>query len=322
MTDVKQSSRHLFHIPLQVVVGTFCVYWYWHVPAPNKAVLWLGGVAALMTLIEMRPLHKAIYFALIIALIFTENRAIDKDRATFAREQAEARRKENEAFQAIATGINTSITDSERHFNTTLQTEKNNLVQTLGGLKETVNAATGGEGFCYIVIVPPDHYQSGGTSVHQNGGASIIPQGKYPLTNVNILVADDDMMLQHLKEASTNLGTAEDFGVFMDHAQEWIHVGDLPPQFAESISMRAATLIGDRRMLTITFWANNGHWTEKLALRRVNGKWLRLIRVWKDRLDMKKNAFVSDMLFEQVDDGFPEDTNTKDPHGLSVSPSH
>jgi hypothetical protein len=75
-------------------------------------------------------------------------------------------------------------------------------------------------------------------------------------------------------------------------------------------------------MLTINFWANNGSWTEKFALRRVNGKWLRLIRVWRERLDKKKNAFIADVIFNQVDDGFPEDTNTKDPHGVSTSPSH
>jgi hypothetical protein len=57
-TDGAQPRRHLFHIPLQVTVAALCVYWYWHTPAPNKAVLWLGGVAALMTLVGMRPLHK------------------------------------------------------------------------------------------------------------------------------------------------------------------------------------------------------------------------------------------------------------------------
>ncbi len=326
--EVPAPTRHWFHIPIQVIATALCIYWYWHMPAPNKAVLCLGGVAALMALVEMRPMHKAIYFLLIVALMFVENRAIDNDRAGFAHEQAQAREREEqsrkrgeEAFAAIGNGINTAIANGQAQFNATLGTEKNNLAQTLGGLKETVKAATGGDGFCYIVVIPPDHYQSGETSVYQGSGASIIPQGKYPLTNVNILVADDDMMLQHLKEASTNPGTAEDFGALMDRAQEWIHVGDLPPQFSESISMRAATVSGDSRLWTITFWANNGHWTEKLALRRLNGKWLRSTKVWRDRLDKKKNAFVADLILNQVDDGFPEDTNTRDPHGISVSPS-
>jgi hypothetical protein len=59
-------------------------------PAPNKAVLALTSVAALMVLAEMRPIHKTIYVFLIVALVFTENRAIDKDRREFA---------ENEAFR-------------------------------------------------------------------------------------------------------------------------------------------------------------------------------------------------------------------------------
>jgi hypothetical protein len=100
-TDGAQSKRHLFHIPLQLAVGAVCAYWYWHVPAPSKAVLWLGGVAALMTLIEMRPLHKAIYFAMIIALIFTETRAINTDRATFSRNRPTCDRKKLKHFRQL-----------------------------------------------------------------------------------------------------------------------------------------------------------------------------------------------------------------------------
>jgi hypothetical protein len=226
------------------------------------------------------------------------------------------RQKETEAFQTIAAGINTSITDSENHFNATLQREKTNLSQTLGGLKETINAATGGDGFCYVIIVPPD---STGSAIVIS---VVVPQGNYPLTNVNALVTDDDMVIKHLDEVNNteNTRSADAFANTMLRAQEWLHVGDLPPRFSEQITMRAATLTGDRRMVSIVFWANNGSWTEKFALRRVNGKWLRLIRVWRERLDKKKNAFVSDVLFNQVDEGFPEDTNTKDEHGVSASP--
>jgi hypothetical protein len=199
-----------------------------------------------------------------------------------------------------------------------LKTEKDNLGRTLGGLKETVSAATGGDGFCYAILIPPGY--AGNTSIF----STVIPQGKYPLTNVNAMVSDDDRMIQHLNEASKHPErSGEDFARVVELGQEWIHIGDLPPNFSEQFSLgRAATVTGDSRMLTITFWANNGHWTEKLALRRVNGKWLRLIRVWKDRLDKRKRAYVADEIFHQVDDGFPEDANTNDPHGLRVLPSH
>jgi hypothetical protein len=108
----------------------------------------------------------------------------------------------------------------------------------------------------------------------------------------------------------------------MQRAQEWLHISDLPPRFPERIVVLAATVTGDRRMLTIMFWANNGNWTEKFAVRYVNGKWLRLIRVWKERLDKKKKAMVPDVILDHVDPGFPEDTNTKPSSGLSSAPSH
>jgi hypothetical protein len=315
-------------------VATAVLAWLVHwAPPPGIAVTVMGVMAAIMSLrTKATGTEKAIWMLIISFLVVVEITAINRDR--FSNELSEKIRAEEERqrFTTIGKGIETNIEQSQKQFeatigagqkqfNATLTTEKNNLARTLKGLKETVNAATGGDGFCYIVVIPPHEGRGTNVSGPKNVTASVIPQGKYPLTNVNILVADDDMMLQHLREASTNPGqTAEEFGVFMDRAQEWIHIGDLPPQFSESISMRAATVGGDSRLLTITFWANNGHWTEKFALRRVNGKWLRLTRVWRDRLDKKKNAFVADLILNQVDDGFPEDTNTKDPHGLSASP--
>jgi hypothetical protein len=165
-------------------------------------------------------------------------------------------------------------------------------------------------------LVPPDY--AGNTAAI----SSIIPRGKYPLTNVNVLVTDDDMMIQYLNEANNTgkVHSADDFSNIMQRAQEWIHLGDLPPNLPEQFSMRAATVMGDRRMLTIMFWANSGSWTEKLALRRVNGKWLRLIRVWRPRLDKKRKAIVNGQIFNQVDDGYPENVNTQDPSGVSASP--
>jgi hypothetical protein len=278
-----------------------------------------------MALVEMRPMHKAIYFLLIVALMYVENRAIDNDRAGFAREQAQAREREEqsrkrdeETFAAIGNGINTAIANGQAQFNATLGTEKNNLAQTLGGLKETVNAATGGDGFCYVILVPPNYYGSGDRVF-----ASVVSQGKYPLTNINAMVTDDDMMIQHLNEASKDPEhSAESFARVTELGQEWIHIGDLPPRFSEMISFRAATVTGDSRMLTLRFSANNGNWAEKIALRRVNGQWLRLIRVWRSDCSSKTTVCQDKKILENVDPGFPPDVNTETPSRLSASPPH
>ena len=308
-------------------IATAVVAWLFsRIPPPGVAVTVMGVMAAVMSLrTKATGTEKAIWMLIISALVVIEITAIKKER--FFNEQSEKIRAEEERqhFTMIGKGIQTNIEQSQeqfektigqgqQQFNATLTTEKNNLARTLKGLKETVNAATGGDGFCYAILVPPD---AGNTNVV----STVIPQGKYPLTNVNALVTDDDMMTEWLNDVTRrgNPNTGEEFAAIMGRSQEWLHLGDLPPQFPERFSMRSATVVGDRRMLTIMFWANNGTWTEKFALRRVNGKWLTLIRVWRQRLDKKKHAFVSDVIFERVDGGFPDDNNAKDPHALSSS---
>jgi hypothetical protein len=313
------SGVALGSIATVVVAGL--VRW---VPPPGIAVAVMGVMAAIMSLrTKATGTEKAVWMLIISVLVVIEVTAIKKER--FFNEQAEKLRAEEERqyFTTIGKGIQTNIEQSQgqfektigqgqQQFNATLTTEKNNLARTLKGLKETVNAATGGDGFCYAILVPPD-------AGNANAVSTVIPQGKYPLTNVNALVTDDDMMTDWLNEVSKRgkPNTGEEFAAIMERSQEWLHLGDLPPQFPERFPMRADTVVGDRRMLTIMFWANNGSWTEKFALRRVNGKWLRLIRVWRQRLDKKKNAIVADVIFERVDDGFPDDKNAKDPHSLS-----
>ena len=72
-TQAKQPATHWFHLPWQIIVSCICIYWYWHPPAPNKAVLILTGVTIVMALLEMRTSHKAIYLILVLCLMFIEN---------------------------------------------------------------------------------------------------------------------------------------------------------------------------------------------------------------------------------------------------------
>lgn len=136
-TEASKPARHWFHVPVQVAVAALWVYWYWHVPAPNKAALCLAAVAAIMALVEMRPLHKALYFALIIGLLFVENRAIDKDRREFAEAEACRRQEENAEFSAIGTAITTNVQklldDSGIKFNKTMEEFGENIKTITGG---------------------------------------------------------------------------------------------------------------------------------------------------------------------------------------------
>ena len=135
-----KSANHWFHIPWQIIVASFCVYWYWHPPAPNKAVLILTGVTVVMALLDMSKGHKAVYLLLVICLMFIENRAINKDRSDAVAAEDGRRIDENKQFQNIANGIQAAITESDRHFAVTMGNmegmiteEDKNLLQTMGG---------------------------------------------------------------------------------------------------------------------------------------------------------------------------------------------
>jgi hypothetical protein len=139
--EAAKPVPHWFHFPVQIVAAGVIAYWHWWMlPLPNKAVLCLAAVAALMVLAEMRPIHKAIYVVLIIALVATENRAINDDRAKFENDERCRRREENERFNAIASGLKDSIKISQDQF-----------AETARRFGETAATITGGNSFAFVV---------------------------------------------------------------------------------------------------------------------------------------------------------------------------
>jgi hypothetical protein len=89
-----RPANHWFHFPLHIVGIAFCLYWYFYLPKSGKALLALGALVAIMMLMDMRPVHKGICVAIILGLVLTENRSLDRERNEFAAEQ---RKKETEA---------------------------------------------------------------------------------------------------------------------------------------------------------------------------------------------------------------------------------
>jgi hypothetical protein len=171
--EAKKPVPHWFHFGLQICVGVFALYWHWNLPAPNKAVLALASIAALMVLAEMRPIHKTIYFFLIVALVFTENRAIDKDRREFAENEALRRGQENAQFQKIADGLASSIQLSQQQF-----------AQTKSGIEKSINTVTGGKTFCVVIVSP----------IENKFSFFISTIGKDPLHGLTVQLIDVDLM--------------------------------------------------------------------------------------------------------------------------------
>jgi hypothetical protein len=149
-----KPANHWFHTPWQIIVASFCTYWYWHPPVPNKAVLVLTGVTVVMALLDMSTGHKAVYLLLVICLMFIENRAINKDRADTAAAESQRRAAENIQFQSIANGVTASIQQNQQQFQATMQQAGKILgtTQQVGKLaEENLQNVTGGDSFAYAV---------------------------------------------------------------------------------------------------------------------------------------------------------------------------
>ncbi|MHB8217572.1 MAG: hypothetical protein ACYDDS_15985 [Candidatus Sulfotelmatobacter sp.] len=174
-----KPDRHWFHFPIQVAVVAFLVYWHWHTPPPNKAVLWLGGVVAIMALVEMRPMHKAIYFLLIIGLMFIENRAINKDRADFVRDEACRRKEENKQFRDIGD----SLRDK---FQRMLDLGQAQFEATARKEQVAIDEITGGDSY---VVVAPNMAPAAGNKFPLV--ALLCDKCKYSIPHVRIYVQAD-----------------------------------------------------------------------------------------------------------------------------------
>src|SRR5258708_3564271 len=94
--------NQVFGISAILLSATLCVYWSWRTPSPGKAVAAMAVAAAVMTFRgEIGGLEKFFWMVVLFAFLFLELRAIDRDRAIYASEQAEVRKAEHEAFQKI-----------------------------------------------------------------------------------------------------------------------------------------------------------------------------------------------------------------------------
>lgn len=250
--ESKKPVPHWFHFGLQIIVGAFALYWHWHLPAPNKAVLALASIAALMVFAEMRPVHKTLYFFLILALVSTENRAIDKDRRDFAENEAARREQENAQFQKIADGLSSSIRLSQQQF-----------AETKSGIDKSIATVTGGKTFCVVIASP----------IENRFSFFISTIGNEPLHGVTVQMIDVDLMKKLVGGKPT---------VSLEEISRYTF--DLPPiPFLAKGAGRtvAAVLMDERdsRNFSFNFSSLNGFWGESIKLRRVNGQWQQALKV-------------------------------------------
>jgi hypothetical protein len=124
----------------------------------------------------MKWYQKSIYVVLIIGLVLTENYALDKERATFANEEAHRRKEENEKLQSIVEGLKATIEQNQNHFDVTMS-----------GLKDVVQTETGGNSFCYLDVFPVSPEKN---AVNHAAAMGLTRVGKYPLHGITMTLDD------------------------------------------------------------------------------------------------------------------------------------
>jgi hypothetical protein len=280
MEDSK-SRNHWIHIPTQLIVGSFCAYWwYWHRPVPSKAVLWLAGVAVIMALWEMRPIHKAGYLLLVICLMLIENRAIDNDRAQFAQDETSRRQEERQQFRAV-------LDNGDAQFKETMNQQSNEfnaMLTSLGriaGLSEdSIANITGGDSFCLVNISP------------ENGQVWLSSKGRYHIYEADVRVVDVDALFE-----ARNNGTIADARSFEQRFPTLpiVHQG-----MGYAIGTYLLKGAKDYRRFNIFIYARNGVFTELLRLKRQGSIWVSATIVSVSFYDHKQG-----IPFSQIDKNFP-----------------
>jgi hypothetical protein len=135
-------------------------WWSWHPPVG----VWIGVLGFLGVLVALTRdptkignRERAAWVFVMFALLLLELKSVYQDRNEHDQQQAEARRREEGNFEAIASGIQGSIAESERNFTATI--ERSDKViglqhQSLHDLAGTVKTLTGDESYAFLGYIP------------------------------------------------------------------------------------------------------------------------------------------------------------------------
>jgi hypothetical protein len=299
----------IFQYKIAAVVAL--IYWHWHQPAPNKAVLLLAAVASLMVLADMRPLHKTIYFVIIVGLVVTESRAIDKDRADFVRDEASRRKEENQKFSEIGTSITTNVgkllENSDQEFAKTMA--RSDVI--ISGVADSIKTQTGGNSFAFITFTAQAgyvHFEEKESICQQISGSAerdparpyfqvaITSHGKFPLRELHATMMDDERRLAAMVEYNDHPGN--DWIKAISSSETEYRCLYLKPQSPEGPSGDVEMLgtyplpKGGSKRLSIAFRSPNGYWDETLHLGLVNGQWRQCLSVMGPTAEQAMRPFI------------------------------
>jgi hypothetical protein len=96
-------------VPLWLIAAYFTVRWYFAPPGVGKAIGTLAVVAGIMSVRDIEVIGKISWVVLLICMLVTEFRAIDKDGELRDRKQAEFFDSQKQGFDKTGEGLQTAI---------------------------------------------------------------------------------------------------------------------------------------------------------------------------------------------------------------------
>jgi hypothetical protein len=231
---------------ITAVVWLGCVYFLKPARPPVGSYVACLGCLAVVVTIWPPELNwsKAAWLVVFFCLTGLEICTLYQERSENQEQQASARREEARAFNTIATGLSTSITNNQKAFEATLR-----RMEYLSQLsKENISEVTGGSSFPYITIMTAENNEvslagavHGGYRVHNVTYSLTIGRPPY--------VPTDEQTNEIIKNGPS--GTL---------------VGDLSPAHIQPLRVVVHPLT-DGGYYNINLSASNGDWNEKLAVR-------------------------------------------------------
>jgi hypothetical protein len=125
---------------LWICSAYFAVKWYLCLPTPGKAIGALAVVAGIMSVRDMKVVAKISWVVLLIFMLITEFRAIDKDHADNEEKQRIFFKTQKQGFQDIANQADENFKETAKGLDASIKS-----------LNKVVGNITGGDDFAYIV---------------------------------------------------------------------------------------------------------------------------------------------------------------------------
>jgi hypothetical protein len=258
-------------LALELACIPLVIWWlpYSHLPHPGWAVAFMAGVTAAMSVHDdMKGWQKGIWLLIIGALLVTELRAINKDRAE-SNTQAIADRADqdkhfgdiqdtqNKTFATTAQDLKDAYSLSQKQFAATMGKSESLLheTKTINALtEENLKNITGGDSSAYFELV------------YLN---DVIPQlwienkGKYPLRNLSVQVEDVNILENRSDSMGPSRITLED----INNANSNIKMGDIGSHQLAQISVNPVAHGIELAHYLITYTALNGGGDEVIIVR-------------------------------------------------------